>query len=321
MILAAQDELLKAGITSATDPAVMPDLLEVYKSMDRNGELKIRVNAIAIRLPDGAMQALPLPEKYSSPYLKVDTVKFFADGGLSGKTAAMYQPYKNSEEKGVLRLEKSFFKKLAAEAQQAGFRIATHAIGDAAMDLVCEVYEELWNEFHIEKNRIEHVGFPSPKNLEFMHGAKVSAVMQPVFIYELGKNFREYLDDDRLQKVYPLNSVLKSGINLALSTDAPVVSDFSPLTGIHCAMERKDREGNEIGPAEKIAMDDALFAYSTGSAIANDDELNRGSVSPGKWADFVLLSQKQDVWKKIVNDCNPVSDTYCGGEGNQPENS
>ncbi|MBX7142639.1 MAG: amidohydrolase [Chitinophagales bacterium] len=321
MILAAQGELLKAGITSATDPAVMPDLLEVYKSMDRNGELKIRVNAIAIRLPDGAKQALPLPEKYSSPHLKIDTVKFFADGGLSGKTAAMYQPYKNSEEKGVLRLEKSFFKKLAAEAQEAGFRIATHAIGDVAMDLVCEVYEELWNEFHMEKNRIEHVGFPSQKNLEFMHRAQVSAVMQPVFIRELGRNFRDYLEEERLSKVYPIHSVLHAGINLAFSTDAPVVNDFNPICGIQCAMQRRDAEGNEIGGLEKVSFEDSLNAYTMGSAIANDDESNRGSISSGKWADFVLLEQKPETWQKNVKDVNPVSETYCNGERNQSKNS
>jgi hypothetical protein len=321
MILSAQDELLRAGITSATDPAVMPDLLEVYKSMDRNGELKIRVNAIAIRLPDGALHALPLPAKYSSPYLKVDTVKFFADGGLSGKTAAMYQPYKNSEERGVLRLEKPFFKKLAAEAQQAGFRIATHAIGDAAMDFVCEVYEELWNEFHMEKNRIEHVGFPSQKNLEFMHRTHVSAVMQPVFIRELGRNFRDFLEEERLSKVYPIHSVLHAGINLAFSTDAPVVSDFNPLSGIQCAMHRRDVEGNEIGGLEKVSLTEALYAYTMGSAIANDDASNRGSISSGKWADFVLLDQEPEAWKKNVNGIKPVSDTYCSGERDQSKNS
>src|SRR5215831_4737824 len=78
MIETAQNEFLRSGITSATDPAVMPDLLEVYHSMNENRELKIRVNAIPIRLPDGETKPLPIPKKYSSDFLKVNTIKFFA---------------------------------------------------------------------------------------------------------------------------------------------------------------------------------------------------------------------------------------------------
>jgi len=255
MILAAQEKFLQCGITSATDPAVMPDLLEVYKSMDHNGELKIRVNAIPIRVPDGASSALPLPQKYESDHLKVDTVKFFADGGLSGMTAAMKRPYKNSAEHGVLRLDRNFFKSLALEAQQAGFKIATHAIGDEAMDLVLDVYEKILGEKDSSlHHRIEHVGFPSSKNLEQMHRMSISAVMQPIFIYELGKNFHQYLDDDLLDKVYPLKTILHSDINVALSTDAPVVNDFSPMRNIQSAVERKDAEGNVIEAKRKFPL-------------------------------------------------------------------
>ena len=118
MILAAQDALLKAGITAACDPAVLPDLLEVYKDMDRRGELKIRINAIATRVPDGATEALPLPERYESDCLKINSVKFFADGGLSGKTAAMNRCYKNTQEYGVLRLKEDWFDKWALEAHR-----------------------------------------------------------------------------------------------------------------------------------------------------------------------------------------------------------
>ncbi|MFI5136053.1 MAG: amidohydrolase family protein, partial [Chitinophagales bacterium] len=116
-------------------------------------------------------------------------------------------------------------------------------------------------------------------------------VMQPIFLYELGKNFREYLDEDRLGKVYPLKSILDFKINLALSTDAPVVNDFNPLKGIQCAVERKDANGNEIGGAEKISVDDAIYAYTLGSAAANDDEESRGRISRGKVADFVVVNK------------------------------
>lgn len=305
MILAAQDAFLAVGITSATDPAVMPDLLEVYKSMERNGELKIRVNAIPVRVPDGALQALPLPALFSSEYLTINTVKFFADGGLSGKTAALKRPYKNTSDHGVLRLTKEFFLPLAMEAHENNFRIATHAIGDAAIDRVLEVYHEISsrNTNHIS-HRIEHLGLPSGANLELMHQLQVSAVMQPIFIHELGKNFRQYLSDEYLNRVYPARSVLDHHINLSLSTDAPVVKDFNPLTGLRAATDRKDIDGNSIAENEKISIEEAIYGYTMGSAKANGDEQNRGSISPGKQADFILFD-------KDITKVSPQEITHC----------
>lgn len=292
IIMAAQNEVLQLGITSVCDPAVTPDLLQAYKSMDRNGELKVRVNAIPIRVPDGGNDVLPLPEKYRSDFLNVNTVKFFADGGLSGKTAAMKNFYKNSDEKGVLRLTEAFFYPLAEEAQDAGFKIATHAIGDLTMEIVLKVYKKLnQNNSSKIRHRIEHMGFANESQLQQMYDEKISAVMQPVFLYELGKNFRQYLNSDYLSKVYPCHSVLKNKINLALSTDAPVVKNVNPFLNIQSAILREDTEGNVIGEDEKISFSEAIYAYTMGSSLACDEEIDKGSISEGKSADFIVLRE------------------------------
>jgi hypothetical protein len=291
MILAAQQEMLKRGITAVTDPAVLPDLLEVYRSMDRNGELVIRVNAIAIRVPDGAAQALPLPAKHHSAHLKIDTVKFFADGGLSGKTAALKNFYRNSKERGVLRLREDFFWPLALEAQQAGFRIATHAIGDQAIEVVLNVYKRLAKEDASLHHRIEHLGLPSVENLQAMQQLNVSAVMQPIFIKELGVNFRDYLGNEYLDRVYPAKSVLKAGVPLAFSTDAPVVKELNPFAGLQAAIDRKDETGEVIGINERVTLSGALTAYTLGSAAANHDAKVSGSITAGKYADFLILNE------------------------------
>jgi hypothetical protein len=115
--------------------------------------------------------------------------------------------------------------------------------------------------------------------------------MQPIFIKELGKNFRDYLNDDYLSYVYPARSVLQNKIHLAFSTDAPVVKDFNPLTGIQSSIERKDGDGYLIGADQTISIDEAINAYAHGSAIANDDEQNLGSISEGKFADFIVLDK------------------------------
>ena len=135
MIKAAEDEMLRFGITSATDPAVMPDLLATYHQLADEKKLRVRVNAMPIRVPDGSAAILPLPALYRSDWLNVHTVKFFADGGLSGMTAAMREPYQNSTSTGVLRLTEDFFYPIAREAAEQGFGIGTHAIGDKAIDV------------------------------------------------------------------------------------------------------------------------------------------------------------------------------------------
>jgi len=305
MILAAQEKFIQCGITSATDPAVEKDLIEVYKEMDKNGELKIRMNIFPIRVPDGINKVYPLPEKYHSEFLTIDTVKFFTDGGLSGRTAAMKNPYKNSYELGVLRIEKETFKKLALESQNAGFRIAVHAIGDAAIEMVLDVFEEIapFNQNKIN-HRIEHLGFPSMQSLKKMSTLNISAIMQPIFIYELGKNFIQNLTPHYLNYVYPVKSVLDAGVNLAFSTDAPVVFNFDPLFNIHCAIHRADSSGNIISADQVVSMEDAIFAYTMGSARASGLDALFGSVQKDKVADFIILNDnigEQQVLSTFVN--------------------
>lgn len=292
MILAAQDALLEKGISSATDPAVMPDLLAVYRQMEAARELKIRVHAIPIMVPDGGTKPLPLPEQYHSNFLHIDTVKFFADGGLSGKTAALKQPYAKGGGKGMLRLEHNFFLKLAQEAQAAGWRIATHAIGDAAIDQVLAVYAEL-DRYNAQglRHRIEHLGLPHPEHLKMMRELGTFCVSQPIFLYELGPNYRQYLPNFYLNRVFPYRSVLDAGVSLAFSSDAPVVKDFNPLTGIRNAVERVDVQGNEIGGTEKIMLVEALRAYTLGAAEVEGTEGVNGSLEVGKWADLVVLEE------------------------------
>jgi predicted amidohydrolase YtcJ len=152
---------LRLGITSATDPLLTPDHMRVYRDLEAHGDLAVRMNGLPIRRPDAAEKiTYPLPEKYLSPTLRIDTVKFFADGGLSGATAALSEPYKVTGNQGVLRWETDELLELAWEAHDAGYRIGTHAIGDVALDQVIGVYETLHARKPGLRHRIEHLGLP-----------------------------------------------------------------------------------------------------------------------------------------------------------------
>jgi predicted amidohydrolase YtcJ len=308
MVLAAQEHLLQLGITSATDPAVDRDLLSVYKEMDVNGELKLRINAIPIRVPDGANKVYPNPEHYHSAHLVVNTVKFFADGGLSGKTAAMLRPYKNDNTHGVLRLDTNTFHELAASSQAAGFKIATHAIGDAAIKMVLDVYTSIAPENKQNLcHRIEHLGFPDSHDLQTMCKLGIIAVMQPMFIEELGNNIMQNIDDQYLTYVYPVRNIINAGVTVAFSTDAPVVKQINPIKNIQAAITRKTNNGIHIAAEQAISLEEAIYAYTMGSAIAGSQEAQLGSIEKGKFADFIILSDIQPEATQILQ-------TYIAGK-------
>lgn len=314
-IRAAMRHQLALGITSATDPLLTPEILAVYRQLERGGELSVRINGLPIRRPDGGTETLPLPERFVSDTLRVDCVKFFADGGLSGATAAISQPYKITGEMGVLRFETDDLLQLAWEAHDAGFRIGTHAIGDVALDQVIGVYEAI----HARKpdtglrHRIEHLGLPSAEHLRRCAALDVIAVPQTIFISALGGAFRRYLPDDYIPRCYPVRAMLDAGLTVALSSDAPVVADDNPLTGMKAARDRRDPSGEPLAPEQAISADEAVYAYTMGGAIANGDSDNRGSLTPGKWADMIVLDGDP---LKAEPDALPemrVEQTFVGG--------
>jgi len=290
MILEAHNYLLSLGITSATDPAANEDLLAAYIKLDQEGLLKVRMNVFPLRIPDGSDETQVLPEIHESEFLQIKTVKFFSDGGLSSATAAINIPYKNTDGyKGVLRLDYDKFYETAKEAVDKGFSVATHAIGHQAVDLTLKVYRDLFKINNTLKHRIEHVGFLSNENIKNFQTMNMTAAMQPIFIYELANNFKNTLPDELLDVVYPCKTVLDNGINLALSTDGPVVKEINPWVNMQTAITRKAADGFVIGESQKITFQQALKAYTLGSAIADNLEPIKGSLSKGKFADFIVL--------------------------------
>ncbi len=287
MITAALHHQLALGITSTNDAGVSPQLLDVYRSMERERALPSRVNVMALRKVDG-VGVVPLPERHVSERLRVDTVKFLADGGLSGATAALSMPYRHANTRGMLRFDRGELEHLAREAHDAGLRIATHAIGDVTIDQVLDVYEALGRG--PQRHRIEHFGLPSDAQIARAARLGVIAVPQTIFLHELGRNFREYIPDALFARTYPVRAMLGGGVTVALSSDAPVVENDNPLQGMCAAVGRLDDQGRAILPEQAITAAEALFAYTMGGAIASGDDDNRGSLRVGKWADVAVLS-------------------------------
>ncbi|MGA2214510.1 MAG: amidohydrolase [Bryobacteraceae bacterium] len=290
MIRAALHHQLSLGITSSADCGVTPELLEVYLTLDRRGELPARVLVMPLRRVDGRKDPVPLPAKHVSDRLRVDTVKFLADGGLSGATAALSVRYRHSDTKGTLRFDPEDLRALCRESHNQGWRIATHAIGDVAIDQVLDIYEGLGPHPAGLAHRIEHFGLPDGVQLKRAAAIGVIPVPQTIFIRELGRNFLEFVPDQFLPRTYPIRAMLDAGLTVALASDAPVVEDDNPLAGMSAAITRRSKEGAAIAPEQAISAQEALYGYTMAGAIASGEAANRGSLRPGKWADVAVLS-------------------------------
>ncbi len=290
MITAALTHQLSRGITMSSCCGVAPPLLAVYRAMAAGGRLPARMNVMPFRRVDGVPAPLPLPERHVSDKLRVDTVKFLADGGLSGATAALSLPYRHAPHAGLLRFAPDELAALCRESHDAGWRIATHAIGDRAIEQVLDIYEGLGPHPRGLAHRIEHFGLPSAAQLARAARLGVIAVPQSIFLFELGRNFRDYLPDALLPRCYPLRAMLDAGVTVALSSDAPVVENDNPLAGMAAAITRRDREGQAIAPAQAITAAEALDAYTRGGAVAAGLADRLGAIAPGMWADLAVLS-------------------------------
>jgi predicted amidohydrolase YtcJ len=311
MITAALAHQLSHGITSTNDAGVAPELLDTYRALDAEGRLPSRVNVMALGMVDG-VGPVPLPvAHHRSDHLRIDTVKFFADGGLSGATAALSVPYRHADTRGVLRLGEDEFLSLAREAHVAGWRIATHAIGDVAIDQVLRVYETLGRG--PMRHRIEHFGLPGADHLARAARLGVIAVPQTIFVLTLGRNFRQYLPDALLPRAYPVRAMIDAGVTVALSSDAPVVENDAPLAGIQAAMLRRDADGQPVAPDEAITLDEALDAYTRGGAIASGDDGDRGCLREGLLADLAVLSGDLRVTPPEQLTSLRVTQTWVGG--------
>jgi predicted amidohydrolase YtcJ len=310
MINAALRHQLSRGITSTNDAGVAPELLDTYCRLDDEGRLPSRVNVMALRVVEG-VGVVPLPEKRASDRLRIDTVKFFADGGLSGATAALSIPYRHADTRGVLRMDGREFLELAREAHEHGWRVATHAIGDVAIDQVLGVYEALGDG--PMRHRIEHFGLPTDEQLARAARRGVIAAPQTIFVEALGRNFRHYLPDSLLARAYPVRAMLDAGVTVALSSDAPVVENDSPLAGMQAAITRRDAEGHLIAPDQAITLDEALDGYTRGGAIASGDDRLRGRLEPGLQADLVVLSGDIQATPPERLTTLAVTETWVGG--------
>ncbi len=308
-----------AGITSSQDASSSSgEEIAAYQDAREHGELLLRTN-LMIRdnlLPH--LAALGLRGRFGDNRLRIGPIKFFSDGSLIGRTAAVTEPFANDPRTDNLGLEMMPQEELNERvwlAHRAGFQIATHAIGDRAIGMVLDAYESALARLPRadHRHRVEHCGILRPDLIGRLRDHQFLAVSQPIFVSEYGDGFLRHLGEERVRLTYPFSTLLDAGITLVFSSDCPV-SAFQPLKGIRDAVCELTGSGEPYVPAEAITVEEALHAYTVAGAFASFEEQDKGQIAPGMLADFAILqNDPRKVDPRTIAEI-PVTMTIVGGE-------
>jgi len=296
---AGSDAALAMGLTSVTEPGISgtltgngPDDYAAFEHALSNGSLRVRTTL----MPEYAAIAAGLRREDCPQHpdrLRLGAVKIFSDGALSARTAALTCDYLHPADagRGIVFYEPETVRSLVADLHASGWQIATHAIGDRAIDMVLDAYEAALSQLPRSdaRHRIEHAGLLRDAQIERMHRLGVVPVPQARFITEFADVYREALGDDRAGQLFRQRSLLDVGLIVPGSSDCPVVNG-APLFGIDALVNRIGPDGKQLGAGECITAAEALRNFTHGSAYAEHAESDKGSLEIGKLADFVVLS-------------------------------
>ncbi|HXB20485.1 MAG TPA: amidohydrolase [Candidatus Solibacter sp.] len=291
--LALQDAA-QWGITSAQDNSDWEDFL-TYEQLEKEGKLTLRISEW---LPfDASVDQLTRVRSHhpaNDPLLHTAMLKGFMDGSLGSHTAAMLAPYTDDpKNSGIPRYQQDALDKKAMERAKAGFQLGFHAIGDRGTRMALDAFAlgEQQSGKRDFRFRIEHVQVMAPEDFERFKDLGVIASMQPNHLLTDMNWAEAHIGPERAKHSYAWKEFLDDGVPLAFGTDYPV-EPITPFRGLYAAVTRKNEAGTkEYVPEQKITIDQAIAAYTSGSAYAQFEETEKGTLAPGMLADFVVLDR------------------------------
>ena len=284
-IIAGNQMANELGITAAVDN-IRAGHARYIREAERLNVLTVRM---VINVPSEQidhMIGLGLTSGMGSPLVRIGGVKSFIDGSIGASTAATSKPYADSKyNKGMLLMPQHAFSSLARKAVENDIQTVTHAIGDEAIELVLSAFETLGNMTTIrrQRHRIEHVEMITPDQIRRAAALGLILSMQPNFVGEWqmkGGLYHDRLGKDRTERMNLFRTALDNGARICFGSDG---MPYGPLYGIWCAV-------NHPSPQGRITVEEAIRCYTMESAYASFMENNVGSITEGKRADFVVLS-------------------------------
>jgi predicted amidohydrolase YtcJ len=291
------------GVTSVQDNSGWDDF-QVLEELEKSGKLTVRVTEwLPFNDTVEQLEAKRKQHPQSDKMLHTGMLKGFMDGSLGSRTAALIEPYADDpKNSGLPQYEPAKLNEMAKERVLAGYQLGFHAIGDKGVQMALDAFAEATKVAREKKvkaanggddyrPRIEHAQVTTPLQIVKFRDLKVVASMQPSHLLTDMKWAEARVGQKRAEHSYAWAEFLKRGVVLAFGTDFPVES-ISPFRGLYAATTRKSESGKEeYFPEQKITMDQAIAAYTTGSAFAEFAEKEKGLIVAGMQADFVVLDR------------------------------
>jgi predicted amidohydrolase YtcJ len=290
------------GVTSVQDMSAGNDV-GVYQTLLERGELKTRIYAVSPLTDWERLGRVGVRRAFGDDMLRIGGLKGFADGSLGSTTALFFEPYLDSPDTSGLPGDEMFPEGAmlgrVKAADAAGLQVMIHAIGDKANDSILDIYEQVSKEngARDRRFRIEHAQHLRAQDIARFGRDHVVASMQPYHCIDDGRWAEKRIGPARAKGTYAFRTLLDTGAVLAFGSDWSV-APLDPVLGIYAATTRRTLDGKNPGgwvPEQKITVEEAVRAYTFGSAYAEFAENVKGSITPGKLADFVMLSQ--DIFK------------------------
>jgi len=310
------------GVTSVQHMVAEQEDIAAFAELLQKGELITRIYAAPLISHVDDLTKVGVRHAFGSPYLRIGALKSFADGSLGSSTAYFYEPFLNEgDNHGLLSDEMqplSLMRDRMMKADAAGLQFCTHAIGDHAISIILDLYAEIEKEHGPadRRFRIEHAQHMAAKDFQRFADLHVIASVQPYHAIDDGRFAEAKIGRDRASRTYAFRSFLDHGVRLALGTDWEV-APLDPMQTIYAAVTRATLDGkNPQGwfPEQKLTVQEAVEAYTMGSAYAEFQEQEKGSITPGKLADMVMLSD--DIFMIAPEDIRDVHvlKTFLGGK-------
>lgn len=290
------------------------EFMNVYQELEEEGKLPVRMIVCFDELP-----SFGIKPGFGNDKIKYGTYKIFSDGSLGSRSAALLEPYHDCpESRGIVNYSQEELNEKIKTAYEMGLQPAVHAIGDRGLDMVLTAIENAYfnNPRPHARFRIIHVLVTNEDLIKRMTKLPLVLDIQPKFVSSDLRWAEDRLGKERARLSFPWKTLINKGLMLTGSSDCPV-EPYDPFLGIYAAVTRQDMEGYPAGgwnPRERVSVYEALSMYTKNAAYASYDEKVRGTIEPGKLADFIILDRDPFVVDPRELQQIKVLETFVGSQ-------
>ncbi|GIW52509.1 MAG: amidohydrolase [Gemmatimonadales bacterium] len=310
------EQMTKAGLTSVHQTGGNDESLIALQDAYAAGEMRFRMYFFPRGETYQRLKAAGVRTGFGDEWLRIGPVKYTADGSASERTMRMSTPYVGRpNDYGILTMTQEEIHEAVEDAHRNDWRIGIHANGDVTIDMVLNAYERvlhLWPKEINPRHRIEHCSLVNPDLLRRIKATGAIPTPFYTYVYYHGDKWAEY-GEEKMRWMFAHRSFLDYGIPVAPASDY-MPGPYEPMMALQSMVTRRDFRGREWGPNQRITVEEALRICTVNGAYASFEEHLKGSITPGKLADFVILGRDPHEVDPLALKDIPIVRTVVGGK-------